>query len=122
MELSGCPSRAKSCRFAALIALTLLLCPFVMTTPATAQNVIGEYVYETYGTPTYDYPAARVEKRFNPGLEKAKPQLTWSEAIVFPGATYIAPHFSWLNLPPGDFLVVRSEDNQQRWTYQDQGC
>ena len=122
MEKLVVSSRTVGLRLGALLALVVLVCPLIAL-PAAAQNVIGEYVYEEYGTPDHYYPHARLDKSFRPGvgLEKPAAQLTWSDVIVFPGATYIAPHFSLLNLPPGDVLVVRSEDGNQHWSYTDQG-
>jgi V8-like Glu-specific endopeptidase len=54
-------------------------------------------------------------------VDSEQPRLTWSDEIVFPGATYIAPFFSQFELAPGDFVVVRSPDGTQSWTYHELG-
>jgi hypothetical protein len=43
--------------------------------------------------------------------------LTWVDEINFPGAIYIAPHFSRMDLADGDYVVVRSPDGSQHWIY-----
>ncbi|KAF0715994.1 hypothetical protein As57867_003071, partial [Aphanomyces stellatus] len=32
-------------------------------------------------------------------------------------ATYIAPHFAWINIPPGGSLTIRSPDGSQQRDY-----
>ncbi|MEM8934490.1 MAG: serine protease, partial [Acidobacteriota bacterium] len=93
------------------IAAALLL----VTAPLSAQEVVGEHVYETIGLGS-DYPVASER-----AVKSGEPVLVWADVIVYPGATYIAPHFSWLNLPAGDTLVVRSVDGEQFWTYTGKG-
>lgn len=48
-------------------------------------------------------------------------RLVWSRALREPGATYIAPHFSHFDLPPGAALVVRSPGGERRWRFQGTG-
>jgi hypothetical protein len=79
--------------------------------PAAAQPVIiGEHVAADIATPRA-YPVSRAA-----GQER-----TWQREIHVPDASYLAPHFSYFRLPPGDFLVVRSPDGEQSWRYTDEG-
>ena len=43
--------------------------------------------------------------------------LVWSEEIRYPGASYIAPHFSRFHLPSPSHLVVRAPDGSRSWEY-----
>ena len=91
-------------RFAVVLAVVLLLAPAAR---ATEPLVVGEHVAERFETP---HPYA--------SSGGTSPALTWSDRIDFPGATYIAPHFSRFELAPGDFVVVRSPDFSRSWTYE----
>ncbi len=46
-----------------------------------------------------------------------EPVLVWTEEIWARGASYIAPHFSYLNLPGKSRLVVRAPDGSRSWSY-----
>ncbi len=96
-----------------LQALALLLLGCALAVPAMAQVTVGEYVNEAFG-PGTDYPAP-------PKRADGQAELVWADLIYYPGATYLAPHFDYINLPAGDTLVLRSEDNSQYWTYELQG-
>ena len=100
-------ARVRGLAFYCLLALTL------PALPATAQVVVGEHIDEEYGTDGR-YPVSM-------GAKSATPDLIWSDTIFYPGAVYIAPHFSFFHLPPGDSLVVRSADGTQHWTYEGLG-
>ncbi|REJ73008.1 MAG: hypothetical protein DWQ36_22405 [Acidobacteria bacterium] len=101
--------RACALRTTLLVLLALLLAAASQT---AAQKVrVGEYVHQTFES---RHPYLGVET-------EAGPQLIVEQTIHHPGATYIAPHFAKLDLPPGDRIVVRSPDGQQSWTYRDQG-
>ena len=82
-------------RFAVVLAVVLLLAPAAR---ATEPLVVGEHVAERFETP---HPYA--------SSGGTSPALTWSDRIDFPGATYIAPHFSRFELAPGDFVVRRQD-------------
>jgi hypothetical protein len=98
--------RALRAAFLVLVAAVLAALP---ATPATAQKlIVGEHVRETFETPDR-YPA--------PDGAPGAPELVWRDEIRYPGATYIAPHFASMHLPPGDFVVVRSPDGEQHWRY-----
>lgn len=77
---------------------------------AAAQVTVGEHVEELYQT-SHPYPSSGADA----------PELTWSEEILHPGATYIALHFSRFQLADGDHVVVRSPDSKQSWTYRGLG-
>ena len=105
----------RNLRVVPLVLAALLLA----AVPAGAQKVIiGEHVEEVFETPAR-YPAEP-----GPALPdgvgtpaERSPRLVWSDTIRFPGATYIAPHFERMHLPPGDFVVVRSPDGEQSYRY-----
>ena len=48
-------------------------------------------------------------------------EVTWSETVASPGATFLRLHFEKFNLPPGDYLTVSSPDGSDFWTYTGQG-
>ncbi|MEM8961473.1 MAG: trypsin-like peptidase domain-containing protein [Acidobacteriota bacterium] len=50
-------------------------------------------------------------------IDNAAGEVVWSERLDWPGAIYIAPHFSAFDLPPGAELVVRAPDHSRSWTY-----
>ncbi len=80
---------------------------FLATVPLAAQPVtVGEHVDSSLATP-HPYPAGDGEAV----------KMVWSDEIFFPDATYIAPHFARFELAPDDYVVVRSPDGAQRWTY-----
>lgn len=66
---------------------------------------------------------AEVVHRFeSPHPYAATPHLSASGAlhadtITHPGATYIAAHFTTLDLEDGDYLLVRSPDGSRSWRY-----
>jgi hypothetical protein len=81
----------------------------LMVGPAAQANspvTIGEHVFEEYETP-HPYQSSG----------STQPMLTWVDDIVFPGATYISVHFARMDLAAGDYVVVRSPDGRQSWTY-----
>lgn len=93
-----------------VLALALGLALFGFTGLAVAQVTVGEFVEEVYETP-HPYPSSGADS----------PELTWSEEILHPGATYVAVHFSRFQLAEGDHVVVRSPDGKQSWTYRGLG-
>ena len=60
-------------------------------------------------------PAAR------PADKAGKAALVWSHELHYPGASYIAPHFSRFQLPKGAALTVRSPDGRRSWTFSGTG-
>ncbi len=71
---------------------------------------IGEHVPHVLATEhPYAKPAA------------SNPILVMKEVVYYPQATYIAIHFNRFELAPGDFVVIRSFDGDQHWTYQGLG-
>ncbi len=111
-------------RIWSLIALGLLLCGSPVAgksrperlaagaLPASAASQqpvkVGEEVRHQLRSPRFSGPRT-------PG----EVTLAWTEEIHYPGATYIAPHFQVLALPPGAHVVVRSPDGVRQWTYPD---
>jgi hypothetical protein len=47
--------------------------------------------------------------------------LVWQHELHYPGASYIAPHFSRFALPEGAYLVVRTPDSRRSYTYAGRG-
>jgi len=76
-----------------------------------AMQIVGEDVFETYASPN---PYSGISA---PG----RPQLMWSDVLHHPGASYICPHFSRMELGDGDFVVVRSPDGSRSWRYEGTG-
>ena len=76
--------------------------------PAQAQRdvIIGEHVQLSLETP-HPYPHS-LAKSLGP---------VWADTISHPGAVYISVHFAEFELSDGDFVIVRSEDGAQKWTY-----
>lgn len=85
------------------LGIVLLVAPAAY---ATSPTTAGEYILEKYESP-HPYQSSG----------EAQPMLTWVDQINFPGAIYIAPHFKKMDLAEGDFVVVRSPDGSQSWTY-----
>lgn len=54
-------------------------------------------------------------------LATGEAQIVWSWEIQEPGASYIAPHFSHFDLPPGAALVVRSPRGERTWRFMGTG-
>jgi len=69
---------------------------------------VGEEVKQVYESP---HPYV--------GTEKTEGDLVWREEIVYSGASYIAVHFSKVELAKGDFIVVKSHDGESSWKYAD---
>lgn len=92
------------------ILVALLVCLALSTSVQAQKVIIGEHIEHQLDTP---HPYTKS------GSSSAV--LTWSDHIVFPGATYIAVHFSRFELAPGDYAVVRSADGLQKWVYRDRG-
>ena len=55
------------------------------------------------------------------GAATGASRLVWSWAIREPEASYIAPHFSHFDLPPGAVLVVRSPRGERAWRFRGTG-
>ena len=91
--------------FALFLALS-----FAATGAVFAQVTVGEHVPVELGTPN-PYPSSG----------STEPKLSWSEEILHPGATYIAVHFERFQLAEGDYVIVRSPDSKQHWTYTGNG-
>jgi hypothetical protein len=81
-------------------ALVLIAGQLLATEPAR----IGEYVHEAFQTP-HPYPSSGSDE----------PMLTWTDQVIYPGATYISLHFARFELADGDSVVVRSPDSSQKW-------
>ncbi|HEX6862943.1 MAG TPA: gliding motility protein, partial [Thermoanaerobaculia bacterium] len=59
--------------------------------------------------------------RMNKSKPADEPALAWTQEIRYPGASYIAPHFSKFNLPKGAALIVRSPDGRRSWKFSGTG-
>ncbi|MEM8932538.1 MAG: trypsin-like peptidase domain-containing protein, partial [Acidobacteriota bacterium] len=94
------------------VLVSLLGLCLLAVSPAFAQRdvIIGEHVQTALETP-HPYPTHRT------GVEAP----VWVDHIRHPGAVYISVHFAEFELAPGDFVVVRSEDGRQSWTYTELG-
>lgn len=92
------------------IAVVLVLISLPLVANQRGPVTIGEHVWDGSETP-HPYPAS----------PSGDPRLVWVDEINFPEATYIAVHFERMELADGDFVVVRSEDRLQRWTYSGYG-
>jgi len=53
------------------------------------------------------------------GADNLKGEVVWSDEIVYSGASYIAVHFSKVQLSKGDFIVVKSPTDKRFWKYKD---
>lgn len=95
-----------------LLSLCLVLIS-ITAMPASAEVIIGEYVFEKISTGS-PYPASE-------SASSERAQLIWASTISYPGAVYIAPHFDYFHLPAGDVLVIRSVDGSQDWSYRGLG-
>ena len=91
-------------RWSLLAVLVCLLVPAQLL--GLSPSRVGEHVKHSIDSP-HPYPS----------LGNSEAQLVWNDTITFEGATYIAPHFSQFKLAAGDYVVVRSPDGSQRWTY-----
>lgn len=89
-----------------LIAVVLVLMSLPLAADQRGPVIIGEHVKNVLETP-HPYPTS-------PGDEA---RLVWVDEIVYPEATYIAVHFERMELADGDYVIVRSEDGLQQWTY-----
>lgn len=103
-------SRPSIAFHAGFLCLAPVGAALMLAVPTHAQEVtVGEHVEEVFETPDR-YPAPA-------GPSERAARFVWRDTIRFPGATYIAPHFERMALPPGDFVVVRSPDGAQRHRY-----
>ena len=94
---------------ATAVAMTLLVALPVAAQELPAPSTVGEPIYQIFET---DHPYAG---------SREPSGLIDSIKIDFPGATYIAPHFSRFDLAPGDYVIVRSPDNSRSWRYEGHG-
>jgi hypothetical protein len=69
---------------------------------------VGEVIRLTFASPAVEPEPLRATEDL---------PIVWSETITYPGASYIAPHFSRFVLPDSSSLVVRSPDGSRRWEY-----
>src|SRR5690606_18145002 len=87
-----------------------LLLVLVVHSLAYGQNImpekVGEEVYKSFSSP-HPYPA-----NFE-GQEK----LVWQQNFYEKGASYIAFHFSKIEIRDGDYLIVRNPENTRHWKY-----
>lgn len=87
----------------------LKLILFFISINAFGQSLkVGEEVVKEYQSP-HPYPT------------EGNGSLVWSQSIRYENATYIAVHFSKFQLANDDFLIVKSENTEQSWTYYDKG-
>jgi len=91
--------------------LTLIAISLLITSAGQAQKLrIGEAIPSAFESP-HPYDSSRSET----------PQLVFRQEIYDPGASYIAPHFSRMELAAGDHLIVRSPDGSRSWRYERYG-
>jgi hypothetical protein len=72
---------------------------------------VGEEILSTFATP----------RPYVDGEVRLSSEKVWQDVIHYPGATYIAPHFSEFELAPGDSVIIRSPDNSRSWRYEGYG-
>ena len=75
---------------------------------------VGEELAQEHASPAYQPLALRR------GDSEDSP-LAWQVELHMPGASYIAPHFSRFQLPPGSQLIVRAPDGSRSWSYTGHG-
>jgi hypothetical protein len=84
------------------------VCEAGQPSPASQRaHKVGEEVWRTFESP---HPYATRAPRAGGGP-------LHSDVVHSPGAAYIAPHFSRLELADGDFVVVRAPDGSRSWRY-----
>ncbi|MEN8165048.1 MAG: hypothetical protein ABFS37_13035, partial [Acidobacteriota bacterium] len=93
----------RRCGVLALLAAVVLVTP---VTEAAKPIVVGEHVSAGFET-LHPYQSSG----------SAQPVLTWTDVVEYPDAVYIAVHFARMDLGDGDYVVVRSPDGAQQWTY-----
>ncbi|MEN8163632.1 MAG: trypsin-like peptidase domain-containing protein [Acidobacteriota bacterium] len=93
-----------------VVAVVLIMVSLPLAANQRGPVIVGEHVEVGLETP-HPYPAS----------PSGDARLVWVDEIVFPGATYIAVHFERMELGDGDFVIVRSEDGLQQWTYTGNG-
>jgi hypothetical protein len=64
-----------------------------------------------------ELPWGAESPEFAPPAGRLGEDLVWKEVISSPAAGYIAPRFSYCNLPEGARLVVRAPDGSRSWEY-----
>lgn len=89
-----------------LVALIIVLLTFLLSASLGARVKVGESVKEKFET-THPYSAVR--------------GIVWEREFHWPGAGYIAIHFSRFNLAPGDYVEISSPDGQYVYTYKEKG-
>jgi hypothetical protein len=84
------------------------VCKAAQPSPASQRaHKVGEDVVRTFESP-HPYATTGVRAESGP---------IHSDVLHHPGAAYIAPHFSRLELEDGDFVVVRAPDGSRSWRY-----
>lgn len=92
--------------------IKIILCVILWSITGTffGQSLkVGEEVHKTFESP---HPYS------NSG---GAGSLVWSQSVKYDGASYIAVHFSKFELAEGDYLLVKSPDNERSWSYTDKG-
>jgi hypothetical protein len=88
----------------------------IFAAPGGSKVRVGEEIRLKVETPGVN---ARELQKSSPGGRS--PQLVWQEELRYPGASYIAPHFSRFDLPGRSFFVVRAPDRSRSWVYRGLG-
>lgn len=93
------------------IKLILCITIFCITATFYGQALkVGEEVRKSYNSP---HPYS--------GTDATAGTLVWSQSVKHDGASYIAVHFSKFELAEGDYLLVKSPDNERSWSYTGRG-
>ena len=58
---------------------------------------------------------------FTPETSSSESVVVWREEIIYPNASYISPHFSSFNLPPGAYIEVKAPDGSRIRRYTHKG-
>ncbi len=90
------------------LALVVVFATAVTAAVSWAQPIqIGESIVAGFDSPhPYQAPA------------RQEAELLFTQEIHDAGGSYIAPHFSRMELAPGDFVIVRSPDFSRSWRYE----
>lgn len=107
----------------------------IFSDPAGQLVQVGEEVRASYRSPVVteaSLAAAAASTASAPGKTRPRqitsffriggdPVRVWQQEIHASGASYIAPYFSYFNLPGKSYLVVRAPDNSRSWSYRGTG-
>lgn len=89
-----------------IIVLILIFLGYVSKSQSVIPERVGEEIYKTYSSP---HPYSRYSKE--------KGEKVWEQTFFEEGASYIAVHFSKIEIAQEDYLVIRDPANTRSWKY-----